>query len=163
MLLRGPLDRGYFGARRWTASNPFTAPTFRYVLAQDSDEDVKVEVLDATGEVLWQTDGPTEAGYHEITWGRGGRGGRGGQRGFGGFGGRRGGGSRGPTAGTFAVRISRGNDSSVMAFHVHDRRGASDALGSWPGELFDEGADASEHGSDEGGEEAAEAGEGRVR
>ena len=126
-MLRSAYDRGYVGARRWRAANPFTRATFRYILSQDSDEAVKVEVLDATGEVVWQTDGPKDAGYHEVTWGAA-RGGRG----FGGF--RRGGGRGGQRAGQFAVRISRGSSSTTQPFTVHDRTGGSNVLGQNPGE-----------------------------
>ncbi|MFK7742721.1 MAG: WD40/YVTN/BNR-like repeat-containing protein [Planctomycetota bacterium] len=132
VLLRRAVDRGYVGARSWSASNPFTTPTFRYLLSQDSEEEVRIEVLDVTGNVVWSAEGPSEAGYHEVPWqaqrrgrtnllgaARGGRGGRG---------------NRGPRAGTFAVRIQQGERSSTQAFAVHDRRGTSSMLGAWPGE-----------------------------
>jgi len=130
VILRGRIDYGYVGARQWQAPNPFTAATFRYVLSQDSDDAVKVEVLDATGEVVWQTDGPKEAGYHEVRWGGGARarGGRGGRNPFG----RRG--RAGQRAGTFAVRISRGSSSATQAFTVHNRAPQTSALGQIQGE-----------------------------
>jgi hypothetical protein len=128
VVLRGAYDRGYIGARQWRAPNPFTTATFRYVLSQDSDEDVKIEVLDATGKVIWNSDGPSEAGYHEVTWGTpGGRRGRFG--GFSGFGRR-----SGQRAGSFAVRISHGSSTSTQAFTVHDRSGSSAVIGQFPGE-----------------------------
>ncbi|HEB52171.1 MAG TPA: glycosyl hydrolase [bacterium] len=127
VLLRSRIDRGYTGARGWRVPNPFTAPTFHYVLAHDSDEPVKVEVLDATGAVLWRHDGPGEAGYHEVVWSNPRRRGR-----FGAFGGQRNRGSRGPRPGTFAVRISLGGNAETQAFTVHDRRQASPVLGSNP-------------------------------
>ncbi|MCA8948334.1 MAG: hypothetical protein KDE27_02460, partial [Planctomycetes bacterium] len=63
-----PRNRGYAGAREWRADNPFVEPTFRYLLATDTDTKVVLEVLDATGEVLWTKDGETTAGYHEVPW-----------------------------------------------------------------------------------------------
>ena len=124
VLLRGSYDRGYFGARRWSTPNPFTTPTFRYILAQDSESAPKVEVLDVTGAVVFETNGGKEAGYHEVTWSRG----RGGRRGFGGRG------NRGARPGTFAVRITHDGRSSTQAFTVHDRRGNTSVLGAYPGE-----------------------------
>ena len=125
MLLRGGYDRGYFGARRWRVPNPFTTATFRYVLSQDSPDSPKVEVLDATGAVVFTADGGNEAGYHEVEW----SGGRGGMRRF--SGGR---GNRGARPGTFAVRITHQGESTTQAFTVHDRRGATSVLGDSPGE-----------------------------
>ena len=133
VLLRGSYDRGYFGARRWLAANPFTTPTFRYVLSQDSEAAPKVEVLDATGAVVFEAEGGKEAGYHEVTWG-GRRGGFGGGRG--GARGRRG--DAGPRAGTFAVKITLDGRSQTRTFTVHDRRGASSLLGAYPGEVLDD-------------------------
>jgi photosystem II stability/assembly factor-like uncharacterized protein len=130
VLLRSKLDRGYVGAREWRTKNPFTNATFRYVLAQDSDTDVLIEVLDANGEVVWKTDGKTEAGYHEIAWARPARG----RGGFGGFGGRRRGRAAGQRAGDYAVRISMGDYETIEAFTVHDRRGAMSAIGQYPGD-----------------------------
>jgi hypothetical protein len=132
VLLRGAYDRGYVGARQWRAANPFTTATFRYMLSKDSEDAVKVEVLDATGEVVWQTDGPSDAGYHEVTWGNP-RGRRGGFGGFSGFS-RRGGGRNGQRAGEFAVRISRDSTTSIQPFTVHDRSGGSAVIGQYPGE-----------------------------
>ena len=131
VLLRGGYDRGYFGARRWRVPNPFTTAKFRYILSQDSETAPKIEVLDATGAVVFEADGGKDAGYHEIAWtsGRGGRGGRGG------FGGR---GSRGARAGQFAVRIRHDGNESVQAFTVHDRRGNTSVLGAYPGETVED-------------------------
>ena len=146
VLLRGAYDRGYVGARQWRAANPFTTATFRYMLSKDSEDAVKVEVLDATGEVVWQTDGPSDAGYHEVTWGNP-RGRRGGFGGFSGFG-RRGGGRNGQRAGEFAVRISRDSTTSIQPFTVHDRSGGSAVIGQYPGEELIE--EEEEGGGDEG-------------
>ena len=144
VLLKRSFSEGNVGARGWTAQNPFTTPTFRYLLGQDSESKVTLEVLDAAGAVLWKKDGPQQAGYHEVPWavergGRGGFGGGGQGGGPGGFGGRGGqAGAQGPRPGTFAVRISRGDQSSTMAFTVLDRRGPAGVLGSWPAEELDE-------------------------
>ena len=73
VLLRSGYDRGYFGARRWRVSNPFTTATFRYVLSQDSDEAPKVEVINGAGDVVFSADGGKEAGYHEVEWSGGAR------------------------------------------------------------------------------------------
>ena len=124
VLLRGAYDRGYFGARRWRTPNPFTTPTFRYILAQDSEAAPKIEVLDVTGAVVFKADGGKEAGYHEVTWSSG----RGRRRGVGG---RSNGGAR---PGTFVVRITHEGRSSTQAFKVHDRRGNTSVLGAYPGE-----------------------------
>ncbi|MCA3010693.1 MAG: hypothetical protein INH34_20130 [Phycisphaerales bacterium] len=126
-LLRRGFSEGNTGARGWSTPNPFTAPTFRYVLGEDGGAKVAIEVLDAAGSVLWRKDGPTTAGYHEVAWAS--------ERGQGfGFGGRTGGNS-GPRAGQFAVRVTRGDQSRVQAFTVHDRRGP----GAGPGARGDEG------------------------
>ena len=124
VLLRSGYDRGYFGARRWRVSNPFTTATFRYVLSQDSDEAPKVEVVNGAGDVVFSAEGGKEAGYHEVEW----SGGRGGMRRM------SGGRARGPQPGQFAVRITHQGRSSTQAFTVHDRRGATSVLGSYPGE-----------------------------
>lgn len=136
VVLRRAIDRGYEGARSWRAANPFTEATFRYMLSQDSDDDVLVEVLNATGQVVWQTDGPSTAGYHEVPW-RNARQGRGGFAGFAGR--RRGNRSSGMRAGNFAVRITLGNSETTQAFVVHDRSGGMSALGQYPGEELGEG------------------------
>ena len=68
ILLRRALDIGYRGARTWSADNPFVTPTFRYVLGQDSDDAVVIEVKDVTGDVLWRHEGSGAAGYHEVRW-----------------------------------------------------------------------------------------------
>ncbi len=135
VLLRRAFSEGNVGARTWTAANPFTTPTFRYLLNQDSETKVTVEVLDATGAVLWRRDGPVTAGYHEVAWATaGGRGPGGPGGGQGGPGGRGGTGQQGPRAGTFAVRITRGEQSTTLPFTVVDRRGPPGILGSWPAE-----------------------------
>ncbi|MFN9705555.1 MAG: hypothetical protein ACK595_12140, partial [Planctomycetota bacterium] len=120
-LLRRGFGEGNTGVRGWSTPNPFTAPTFRYVLGEDGGSKVAIEVLDAAGSVLWRKDGPTTAGYHEVAWAT--------ERGQGfSFGGRSGG-SAGPRAGQFAVRITRGDQSRIQAFTVHDRRGPGGSTG----------------------------------
>jgi photosystem II stability/assembly factor-like uncharacterized protein len=171
VLLRRAFSEGNTGARGWSVPNPFTTPTFRYLLAQDSDTKVTVEVLDAAGTVLWKKDGPQSAGYHEVPWavertGRGpfGQGGPGGAQGGApggagaqgqgqgqGPGGRGQQNAQGPRAGTFAVRITRGEQVSTQTFRVVDRRGPAGVLGSWPAEEEEE-QDAERA---EGGAEAA--------
>jgi hypothetical protein len=177
-LLRRAFSEGNTGVRGWTANNPFLVPTFRYLLSQDSDAKVTVEVLDAAGTVLWRRDGPQSAGYHEVAWGvdrGGGRGpggqgpggqGPGGQRpegqgqgpggqgpggqgpgGQGPFG--RGQGTQGPRPGSFAVRITRGEQSTTQAFAVIDRRGPAGVLGAWPAEE-EEVVEEEEEGEGEG-------------
>ena len=136
VLLPRAFSDGYRGAESWAAANPFVTPTFRYLLANDDDSEVTVEVRDATGAVLWTGTGPKTAGYHEVEWQvRGG--GRGGAPG--GQGGR----ARpsGPRPGTFAVVLKRGSDEVVQTFTVHDRRPASSLLGSLPAGADDEASD----------------------
>jgi hypothetical protein len=145
VLLRRAFSPGNVGARSWSAANPFTTPTFRYVLANDSEQKVTIEVKDAAGRVLFTQDGNTKAGYHEVAWAQGGGRGRGqgggpggqgqgqgqGQGGnpFQGFG--RGGGGVRP--GQFAVTITHGEESATMAFTVVDRRGPASLIGGVPG------------------------------
>lgn len=131
VLLPRAFSPGNVGARTWAAANPFVAPTFRWLLAMDSESKVTVQVLDAAGKVLWSQDGDAKAGYHEITWGGGrGRGpGQGGQGG--GFPMGRGG--SGPRPGHFAVKIACGEASQTFPFEVLDRRGPSSVLGGIPG------------------------------
>lgn len=158
VLLRRAFSEGNTGARGWTTANPFVTPTFRYLLSQDSDSKVTVEVLDAAGTVLWKKDGPQQAGYHEVPWAneRGGRGPFGGGQGGppGGFGGRggQGAGQQGPRPGTFAVRITRGDQSTTQAFSVIDRRGPAGVLGSWPADEEDEFDSEAEAEAEEAGE-----------
>lgn len=116
---------GYQGARRWAAGNPFTTATFRFVLREDDDEPVVVEVLDVTGEVLFRREVEGKAGYHEVPW-RAER--RGGFAGFG-RGGRGGRGAAGQRPGRFAVRVTLGEQSTTLPFAVHDAREPSSALG----------------------------------
>ena len=155
VLLRRPFGEGNVGARGWSAQNPFTTATFRYLLSQDSDTKVTIEVLDAAGAVLWKKDGATTAGYHEVAWAaeRGGRGPFGGGPGGGGRGQLSGGrGNEGPRAGSFAVRLTRGQQVTTLPFTVHDRRGPAGILGSWPADEADE---AGHEGDGEGEPEAA--------
>jgi hypothetical protein len=159
VLLRRAFSEGNVGARTWSAANPFVAPTFRYLLAEDSDEKVTVEVLDAAGALVWRKDGPQQAGYHEVAWvvERGGRG-------PGGGGGPQGGAGRGPQAGnaspragTFVVRIARGEQGTTQRFSVIDRRGPAGILGAWPAE--DEEHAAAEEEDGEAGAEVEAASE----
>ena len=141
LLLRRAFSEGNTGARTWSVENPFVQPVFRYLLAQDSEDKVTVEVLDAAGTVLWSQDGPTKAGYQEVVW-RGGRGGFGGAAGGGpdgggrqggpGQGGAGGRGQTGPRAGSFAVRIKCGEQVSTQPFRVVDRRGPASVMGGVP-------------------------------
>jgi hypothetical protein len=174
MLLKRAFSEGNTGARGWTAANPFTTATFRYLLNHDSDTKITIEVLDAAGTVVWRRDGPQQAGYHEVAWapergrgpggqgpvgqGPGGQGpgaqgpggqGPGGQGGGQGGQGRQGGGqgpggrgqqAQGQRVGSFAVRITRGEQSTTHAFAVLDRRGPPGVLGMWPAEEEQEGA-----------------------
>ncbi|MCA8975066.1 MAG: glycosyl hydrolase [Planctomycetes bacterium] len=127
VLLKRGVDLGYLGARRWSADNPFVTPTFRYLLAADSDQKVTIEVKDATGEVLWSEEASGAAGYHEVAWQLRGRG-RGGFGGFSGFGaGRRG--ASGPRPGEFAVTLTHGEQSTTQRFEVIDRRPPNTVLG----------------------------------
>ena len=84
----------------------------------------EVEVVNGAGDVVFSADGGKEAGYHEVEW----SGGRGGMRRM------SGGRARGPQPGQFAVRITHQGRTSTQAFTVHDRRGATSVLGSYPGE-----------------------------
>ena len=147
-VMRSAIDRGYLGARTWRAANPFTTATFRYLLSQDSDEEVTIEVLDVLGEVIWQEKGPSVAGYHEVAWSSRQGGGRGGAA----FAGGRRGGRAGQRSGTFAVRISQGRSSSTQTFTVHDRTGGSSVLGAYPGD---------ERAGDDESEGQEEAGQGK--
>ncbi len=168
VLLRRPFSEGNVGARTWSVANPFVQPTFRYVLSEDSDQKPRLEVLDAAGTVLWSQDGPNKAGYHEVVWQvRGGQ--RGGPGGGAGGGGRQGGalqgfgrGQGGPRAGSFAVRITFGEQVSTQAFRVLDRRGPASVLGGVPGFGTDEPwqVDEAEATVGEEGEEEREAGAG---
>lgn len=140
VLLRRPFSEGNVGARTWSAANPFVQATFRYLLGQDTDTKVSIEVLDAAGAVLWRKDGPTAAGYHEVVWqserqGRGAFGGGPGGRGAGR-------GNDGPRAGEFVVRITHGERRSSQVFRVHDRRPAGGLLGPWPAAADDDHGDA---------------------
>lgn len=126
VLLDRSFSGGYTGARGWSAPNPFVTPAFHYVLAQDSEAAVEIEVVDVTGSVVWKKAGPKQAGYHRVAWENERRGP------FGGGGGRGGAASSGPRPGTFAVRIKRGSETVTETFTVHDRRTRSSLLGAWP-------------------------------
>lgn len=150
VILPRPLGRGNVGAREWIAPNPFTTATFRYFLEQDVDGKVEIEVLDATGTVLWRKDGPTKAGYHEVPWSSEGQGARGGLSGFS-RGGRQ---SQGQRGGSFAVRIRHGENSATMPFMVNDLRGPRSAIGGVPGVgtgTLDEETTVEESGEESGG------------
>ncbi|MCB9880069.1 MAG: hypothetical protein H6835_20950, partial [Planctomycetes bacterium] len=118
-----------------------------YLLATDTDTKVVLEVLDATGEVLWTKDGETTAGYHEVPWRSERRRGPPGAGGAGGPG--RGRGNDGPRPGRFAVRLRFGEQQQTLAFSVHDRRGASSLLGAAPSEAR-EVSDEDEEGGEQG-------------
>jgi hypothetical protein len=160
VLLRRAFSTGAAGARGWAAANAFTAPTFRWLLAQDSEQKVTVTVTDAAGRVLWNVDGDTKAGYHELPW-QGGRGGaQGGGQGGGGPGGQRGGGLR---PGHFAVTIACGEEHTTMPFTIVDRRGPAAVLGGVPALGASEGEPDEEfHDLGEEAEEEAEHGEHRL-
>jgi photosystem II stability/assembly factor-like uncharacterized protein len=126
VLLPRGFNQGSVGARSWSLPNPFAAPTFRYLLAQDSDAEVELEVLDATGSVLWKKQGPKTAGYHEVVWQSERAGGRGGALAAA-FSGR---GNDGPRAGAFVIRLRRGKADQTQTFAVVDRRQRSGGPGS---------------------------------
>ena len=134
-IVKRGYSQGYTGARKWSVDSPFMTAMFRFHLREDSDEDVLVEVLDATGEVVFTREVEGKAGYHEVPWrneprrrgsgplsflsnlsGRGRFGNRNTQR-----------------PGSYAVRITHGEDSSVRAFEVIDSRGTQRGLGAVPG------------------------------
>jgi photosystem II stability/assembly factor-like uncharacterized protein len=127
VLLRRAVSAGTQGARTWSVPSPFTTATFSWLLREDTDAKVQVEVVDAAGTVLFRHEADGTAGYHEVAWqaprgpgaGGGGGGGRGG-------GARRQGGQR---AGLFAVRIRLQDHSATLPFSVQDLRGPRDALG----------------------------------
>ncbi|GAB4156663.1 MAG: hypothetical protein Fur0037_24910 [Planctomycetota bacterium] len=123
-VLPRSFSRGYEGARTWSVPSPFLVPEFHFYLRMDGDEKVLVEVLDARGREIWKREVDPEAGYHAVRWEvqRGGRGFAGRFPGGGLSISRRGRDPAGPRPGTFAVRISQGERSEVMAFSVEDRR-----------------------------------------
>jgi photosystem II stability/assembly factor-like uncharacterized protein len=145
VLLRRGFGKGNVGARGWTAANPFVAPTFRYLLAGDTETKVTLEVKDAAGKVLWTQDGPTKAGYHEVAWQTRGGGGRGAGGGGNPFAGLAGGNRGGVRAGRFAITLRHGDEVVTLPFAVHDRRGTSTLLGAVPGRAAD---DDDEHDAD---------------
>lgn len=160
VLPRG-FSPGSQGARTWSVENPFTTATFRWYAQEDSDDPVQVEVLDATGAVVFAQEASGSAGYHELAWraarGQGFPGGGGG-----GFGGGRNRQSPNQRPGAFAVRITRGSDAATLPFTVQDRRGPRDTVGGVPGLGGTEGAfdeDTTAHGEEgEEGEEGERAG-----
>ncbi len=117
-VLPRAFSRGYRGARVWRADNPFTTATFRYCLREDHDQKVQVEVLDATGAVLFRREMDAKAGYHEVPW-RQER-----QQGLAGIADQamRRGRQQGQRPGDFAVRIRLGEDSQTLPFSVLDER-----------------------------------------
>lgn len=129
LLPRGN-NGGNVGARHWSAPDPFATATFRFYLRDDGDQKVKVEVLDAAGQSLWSQEVEPKSGYHEVPWAMPRGQGRFGQ-GFAGMSGR--GRAAGQRPGQFAVRISQGNRSEVMAFTVQDRRPRGGGVGPVPG------------------------------
>ncbi|GDY03580.1 hypothetical protein LBMAG49_29090 [Planctomycetota bacterium] len=132
VLLPRAYNQGSVGMRTWSASNPYTAATFRFHLSQDDVRKVKVEVVDAASAVLFTQEVEGKAGYHEVAWqARGFGGGFGG--GAGGGRGGRGGGAGGPRPGQFAVRVTLGDTSETLAFWIYDLRGSRSPLGGTPG------------------------------
>ena len=158
VVLRRSFNPGYVGAESWSANNPFVTATFRYLLAADTDRDVRLEVRDAAGAVVWSQDGPKTAGYHEIPWQTRG-GGRGGMGQFPGGGRGRPAGQR---PGSFAIAIKHGDDEVVQTFKVVDRRPQGSMLGGVQGLGEDEPTPTEEEAEGEGEEQAAgESGERR--
>jgi hypothetical protein len=157
-MLPRSFNQGNVGARTWSASNLFTTATFRFYLAHDDARKVKVEVLNAAGEVQFSQEVEAKAGYHEVAWQGGGRGGFGG--GFAGMGGGRGGRGGGTRPGQFAVKVTLGDQSEVMAFRIRDLRGPRSPFGGTPGIGAEGGEEQSalEHGEE--AEERANEGEG---
>ena len=134
-IVKRGYSQGYTGARKWSVDSPFMTAMFRFHLREDSDEDVLVEVLDATGEVVFTREVEGKAGYHEVPWRNEPR-----RRGSGplsflsNLSGRGRFGHRNtPRPGSYAVRITHGEDSSVRAFEVIDSRGTQRGLGAVPG------------------------------
>lgn len=159
-MLPRSFNQGNVGARTWSASNLFTTATFRFYLAHDDARKVKVEVLNAAGEVQFSQEVEAKAGYHEVAWQGGGRGGFGG--GFAGMGGGRGGRGGGTKPGQFAVKVTLGDQSEVMAFRIRDLRGPRSPFGGTPGIGAEGGEEqaAVEHGEEEeeGGSEGERGG-----
>jgi len=127
-LLQRGYGQGSLGARSWSVANPFTAATFRFLLAHDDARKVNVQVLDAAGNQLFTEDVEGSAGYHEVAWQA-----RGGFGGFGGGFGGRGGGRGGPRGGQFAVQIALGDQKRTLPFRIVDLRGPRSAIGGTPG------------------------------
>jgi photosystem II stability/assembly factor-like uncharacterized protein len=149
MRARGFASIGYPGARGWTADDAPSRPEAWYFLQHDADAPVVVEVLDAAGTVLFETDGPTTAGLHRVAWqperrgrGRGEDGGNDRPR-------------RRAAPGHYAVRVRSGEDRrATFALDVFPPRDldpdSDDAL--WLYEQFEHGLEAVDT-SVEGGEE----------
>lgn len=153
-LLRSAPNHGFRGARNWVARNPELNPVFRYVLSQDADSQVKIEVLDAAEKVLFTTNGSSKAGLQEIVWNPRGAGGPGGGRGGNrGAGAGQGGAGRGSApqvaAGQYRLRVTLGETKLERTFKVNV--GPDYAPG------FQFGTDEEEDGDEEvDGEERAE-------
>ena len=127
-------NRGYVGARGWSASNPSSTPTFYYYLASDlagGGDELEFEVLDASGESVWTWSAEGDkavSGLHQVqlgaraATGRGGRGQNALQRAARQFGGRGRGGTRtGP--GHYGLVVRRNDE--VIARHAFQIRSAS--------------------------------------
>ena len=54
--------------KRFKRPNPPTASTIFYYLKSDLAETVKIEILDITGKVVRDLEGPQEAGLHKVLW-----------------------------------------------------------------------------------------------
>ncbi len=54
--------------KRFKRSNPPIGSTISYYLKNNASSAVKIEILDITGTVLRDLEGPGEAGYHKVFW-----------------------------------------------------------------------------------------------
>ena len=66
-------NNGYVGAREFRLANADAGARFYYYLGRDSDESVKLEVVDAAGKVMFTSNGTRSAGLHITKWTPGGR------------------------------------------------------------------------------------------
>lgn len=54
--------------KRFFEPNPPTGSIISYYLKTDVSESVKIEILDITGKVIRNLEGPKEAGVHQVLW-----------------------------------------------------------------------------------------------
>ncbi|KPK96105.1 hypothetical protein AMJ80_01950, partial [bacterium SM23_31] len=54
--------------KRFYKPNPPTGSTIAYYLRRDIPDSVTIEILDITGEVIWNFDGPPTAGISKVFW-----------------------------------------------------------------------------------------------